>query len=294
MTTRVIPELEKEVAIMGPRVNKRRCKRASDEARSSKETTPVISSEHVATTEAQGQTLVESPETGKSTSFLSMDGSPGDMYQPKWGMTNNCRLDTPDMCQDIVDHIVPPGYFSELCHLSNTDFFSQYNVNLVWQVAMGSQLRLRFEQEARLLKKATAKITKQDQRIQAREEYIKKLKQETNSLRTVDTEVQGLRNQAMNLETLLEAEVDMKKAAEAKNAKLTKELESLRTQFTDLQVSNNQLSQQVSTLQAQVIKKEKSLDYNNSFLREYECSSLALDRVERRDEKEEIGSLETR
>ncbi|GJZ73279.1 hypothetical protein Tco_0637425 [Tanacetum coccineum] len=41
-------------------------------------------------------------------------------------------------------------------------------------------------------------------------------------------------------------------------------------------------------------KKEKSLDYNNSFLGEYECSSLALDREEMRDEKEEIGSLETR
>nr|GEU37495.1 hypothetical protein [Tanacetum cinerariifolium] len=36
-----------------------------------------------------------------------------------------------------------------------------------------------------------------------------------------------------------------------------------------------------------------SLDYNNSFLGEYKCSSLALDKEERRDEKEEIGSLKT-
>nr|GEV81731.1 DNA/RNA polymerases superfamily protein [Tanacetum cinerariifolium] len=41
-------------------------------------------------------------------------------------------------------------------------------------------------------------------------------------------------------------------------------------------------------------KKEKSLGYNNSFLGEYECSSLALDREEMRDEKEETGSLEKR
>ncbi|GJU37287.1 hypothetical protein Tco_1185641, partial [Tanacetum coccineum] len=41
-------------------------------------------------------------------------------------------------------------------------------------------------------------------------------------------------------------------------------------------------------------KKEKSLDYNNLFLGEYKYSSLALDREEMRDEKEEIGSLETR
>ncbi|GKD24310.1 hypothetical protein Tco_1230524, partial [Tanacetum coccineum] len=41
-------------------------------------------------------------------------------------------------------------------------------------------------------------------------------------------------------------------------------------------------------------KKEKSLDYSNSILGEYECSSLALVREERRDKKEEIESLETR
>nr|GFA99625.1 hypothetical protein [Tanacetum cinerariifolium] len=41
-------------------------------------------------------------------------------------------------------------------------------------------------------------------------------------------------------------------------------------------------------------RKEKSLDYNNSLLDEYKCSSLALDREEMRDEKEEIESLETR
>ncbi|GJX21626.1 retrotransposon protein, putative, ty1-copia subclass [Tanacetum coccineum] len=199
-TTGVVPELENEVAVIGPRVNKRRRKRASDEAdanappkvlrkdhvvarpeqsaksvsdpdplsyarpqphpeqdmaQSSKETAPEISSEHVATTEAQGQTLVESPEEENLPAFCPWMG---------------------------------------------------------W-----------FEQEARLLKKATAKIAKRDQWIQAREEYIKKLEQETSSLRTVDTEVQGLRNQAMNLETLLEAE----------------------------------LSQQVSTLQAQVTGEER-------------------------------------
>ncbi|GKG47380.1 hypothetical protein Tco_0506865, partial [Tanacetum coccineum] len=42
------------------------------------------------------------------------------------------------------------------------------------QVAMGSQLRLRFEQDVRLLKKATSKIAKQDHKVQATgEERIK-------------------------------------------------------------------------------------------------------------------------
>nr|GEW29932.1 hypothetical protein [Tanacetum cinerariifolium] len=38
-------------------------------------------------------------------------------------------------------------------------------------------------------------------------------------------------------------------------------------------------------------KKEISLDYNNSFLGEYECSSLALDREERGDEKKRLDHL---
>ncbi|GJT53198.1 hypothetical protein Tco_0988252 [Tanacetum coccineum] len=158
---------------------------------------------HIATTEVQGQIFAESPESGKSASFSSAGGSPRGIFQLEWGVINNCRLDTPDACQDMVDHIVPPGYFSKLRHLSDTDFLSQYNVNLARQVAMGSQLRLRFEQEVRLLKKATAKIAKRDQRIKAREEEIERIDQELKSLRTVETELQGLRNQTRNLETLL-------------------------------------------------------------------------------------------
>nr|GEW11862.1 hypothetical protein [Tanacetum cinerariifolium] len=80
----------------------------------------------------------------------------------------------------------------------------QYNVNLARQVAMGSQLRLRFEQEAKLLNKSVAQVARQDKRILAQENEIK------------------------NLETLLEAETDMKKAAENKSAELCKELESMR------------------------------------------------------------------
>ncbi|GJU19317.1 hypothetical protein Tco_1152659 [Tanacetum coccineum] len=172
----------------------------------------------------------EDSDSEKSTSSTSMRGSPGSTYQQGWGVTNNCRLDTPDVCQDVVDHIVPPGYFLVLRHLPNDEFLNQYNINLARQVAMGSQLRLRFEQEVRLLKKAKAQIAKRDQSIQAKEEEITKLDQEIQSFRTVEAEVHGHRNQIKNLRTLLEAEVDMKKVAEAKNAELTKELESLRVQ----------------------------------------------------------------
>nr|GEU94924.1 transposase (putative), gypsy type [Tanacetum cinerariifolium] len=103
----------------------------------------------------------------------------------------------------------------------------QYNVNLARQVAMGSQLRLRFEQEAKLLRKFVAQVARRDKRIQAQELEIK------------------------NLEALLETEADMKKAAEDRSAGLIQELEDMRAWFSDLQVSNERLSQQVATLQEQ-------------------------------------------
>nr|GEZ06809.1 hypothetical protein [Tanacetum cinerariifolium] len=75
------------------------------------------------------------------------------------------------------------------------------NTSFASMVEMGSQLRLRFEQEAKLLKKFVAQVARRDKWIQARENEIK------------------------NLETLLEAEADMKKAAEDKSAELSQELE---------------------------------------------------------------------
>ncbi|GKG19500.1 hypothetical protein Tco_0376599, partial [Tanacetum coccineum] len=88
------------------------CNRTPSETlphKSSRKTATEIPTGNVATTEVQGQIFVDSPESGKSSSFPSVEGSPGGIYQPQWGVTNNCRLDTPDACQDMVDHIVPPG-----------------------------------------------------------------------------------------------------------------------------------------------------------------------------------------
>nr|GEX91493.1 transposase (putative), gypsy type [Tanacetum cinerariifolium] len=165
----------------------------------------------------------------ENTSFASVVRSPESIYQSEWGIANGSILDTPEACLDLVDHVTPSGYFSELRHLRNDDFLRQYNVNLARQ----AQLRLRFEQEAKLLKKFVAQVARRDKRIQAREHEIK------------------------NLKALLEAEADMKKATEDQSAKLSQELENMRALFLDLQVSNDHLSQQVATLQEQVSGEEK-------------------------------------
>nr|GEU82747.1 transposase (putative), gypsy type [Tanacetum cinerariifolium] len=102
-------------------------------------------------------------------------GSSGGVYRLEWGVTNGSLLDTPEACQDLVDHVAPPPYFSELRHMHNEDLLGRYNVNLARQVAIGSQLRLRFEQDAKLLKKSVAQVARRDKRIQAREMEIKNM-----------------------------------------------------------------------------------------------------------------------
>ncbi|GKD55383.1 hypothetical protein Tco_1288770 [Tanacetum coccineum] len=113
------------------------------------------------------------------------------------------------------------------------------------------------QQPRRSLYSSPSKIARRDQRIQVREEEIKKLGQEIQSFRAVESEGHSLQNQTKNLKTLLEAEVDIKKVAEAKNTELANELDSLRVQLSDLQFSNNRLSEQVLNLQTQVTGEEK-------------------------------------
>nr|GEV88460.1 hypothetical protein [Tanacetum cinerariifolium] len=155
---------------------------------------------------SQGVAVAGDPKS-KNVSSPTEVGSPRSVYWPEWGVTNGSLLDTPEACQDLVDHAAPPGYFFELRHMHNEDFLSQYNINLSRQVAMGSQLRFRFEQEAKLLRKYVAQVACQDQGIQARKSKIK------------------------NLEALLETKAGMKRAAEEKSTGLSQELERMRRRW---------------------------------------------------------------
>nr|GFA05450.1 hypothetical protein [Tanacetum cinerariifolium] len=128
---------------------------------------------------SRGVAAAGDPESENVSSPAEVESS-GSVYRPEWGVTNGSLLDTPEAYQDLMDHAAPP-------------------------VAMGSQLRLRFEQEAKLLRKSVAQVARRDQRIQARESEIK------------------------NLEALLETEAGMKRAAEEKSAGLSQELERMQT-----------------------------------------------------------------
>ncbi|GJU73545.1 hypothetical protein Tco_1264950 [Tanacetum coccineum] len=186
--------------------------------KSSKQTTIEIPTEGVATTEVNVQFSVGSPESGRSTSAPSIVGSPSDIYLPRWGVTNDCRLDIPEACQDMVDHTVP--------------------------LASGSG----FPDEVK-------------DRTRVREEEIKRLGEEVKSLKVMEMEVHSLRNQTKNLETLPEAEVDMKKAMEAKNAELAKDEERIKAAFKEFKkYEDNKVEQRCAKMYARLDKLSVDID----------------------------------
>nr|GFB46698.1 hypothetical protein [Tanacetum cinerariifolium] len=83
---------------------------------------------------SQGTAAIGDPDSENASSPFAV-GSPESIYRTEWGVANGSLLDTPEVCQDLVDHVAPPGYFSKLRYLRNDEFLRQYNVNLARQVA---------------------------------------------------------------------------------------------------------------------------------------------------------------
>ncbi|GJW85138.1 hypothetical protein Tco_0158283 [Tanacetum coccineum] len=168
----VEPNLVQEMISMGPTIRKRRRQRDAGEegpkapAKVLRKDHDVARAEHSARggkslagmSVDTGLTIIaqktqEPPivtQTVNNPNPLSYAKPRSHIYQPGWGIPNSCRLDTPEACQDVVDHIAPLGYFSELRHLPNDEFLSQYNMNLARQVAMAPAEGLIIEQEEKL------------------------------------------------------------------------------------------------------------------------------------------------
>ncbi|GJZ59899.1 hypothetical protein Tco_0615715 [Tanacetum coccineum] len=244
--------LEEEVVAMGPRLSKKHRKRGNDRAEANAPP-KVLKKDHATSRPTQsilgGKSLTSmGVEPVFTSSAPASQETPVDVSDPDpLSYAKPRSIPERDIAQSSKGAAVAGDPDSENITLTGTA--SGYGfLNWRLMVLARSQMRAREPQK---------KIAKHEQRIQARKEEIKKLDQEIKSLRAVDSEVQGLHNQTSNLKTLLEAEADIKKAAEAQNADLSKELESLRTELSDLQVNNNQLSQQVSNLQAQVTGEER-------------------------------------
>nr|GEV94100.1 hypothetical protein [Tanacetum cinerariifolium] len=161
--TEVAPEpgLEKETVAMGSLVNKRRRKRGPDETEANAPP-KVLRKDHVASHLSQKTPVhAEGVSDQDPLSYAKPPSAPEqDIAQSS---RNAVVTEDPDSeksdsftSMDMMDHIVPPGYFSELRHLPNDEFLNQYNTTMARQVAMGSQLREKHIKNLKALLEAEA------------------------------------------------------------------------------------------------------------------------------------------
>ncbi|GJS04107.1 hypothetical protein Tco_0320615 [Tanacetum coccineum] len=193
-TTEVAPEpdLEKETTVMRPLINKRRRKRGNDEA-DANAPPKVLRKDHIAFRPVQstlgGKSLaamgIEAGSTVTPTTQDTPAGASGVKDLDPLSYAKPRPIPEQDIAQSSKKTVVAEDPDSE----KSTSFTTMGG-------SPGSIYQPGTVREAKLLKKAVAQVARRDQRIEAREKHIK------------------------NLKALLEAEADIKKAAEAKNAEL--------------------------------------------------------------------------
>nr|GEY46117.1 transposase (putative), gypsy type [Tanacetum cinerariifolium] len=83
------------------------------------------------------------PEAGALSATPSQGSSTDDFYEsqtidsafalnvyvPNWNVTNNARIDNPAICQNLLDHVTPPGYRAALHNQHDTAFLNAVNIN---------------------------------------------------------------------------------------------------------------------------------------------------------------------
>ncbi|GKB40756.1 hypothetical protein Tco_0885698 [Tanacetum coccineum] len=194
---------EKEVAAMRPQVSKRRCKRGNDGA-DVNAPLKVLRKDHVALRPAQ------STLQGKSLAVIGLDvGStlitPATQETPSDAKSVS-RPDPLSSSRETASEIPTEN----VATAEAQDMFSVESLGSGKSTSVPSMVGSPGGiYQPRLLKKAKAQIARRDQRIQVRQEEVKKLDQEIKSLKTMETEVHGVHNQARNFETLLEAETQV-------------------------------------------------------------------------------------
>ncbi|GJU11948.1 hypothetical protein Tco_1134344 [Tanacetum coccineum] len=206
------PNLAQEIISMGPTLNKKRRQRDAGEEGPNAPAKVLRKDHDIARTE-------HSACRGKSLAGMSVDIRHALHAQ---------KTQEPPLATQTVNDPNPLSSAKEKGIMGGQDFErsspsppitgSPRSIYQPGQVAMGSQPRLRFKQEAKLLKKSVAQVARRDQRIASREKHIKEL------------------------EAQLKSEIDMKKATEVKNSEVIKELEDLRMRFSGLEHEDERVS----------------------------------------------------
>ncbi|GKE54246.1 hypothetical protein Tco_1489402, partial [Tanacetum coccineum] len=135
------------------------------------------------------------------------------VYVPNWNVTNNARIDNPTICQNLLDHVTPPGYRAALRNQHDVAFLDAVNINSAQHICMISELHLRYEHEIMSRENFKKKFTDSVAIDQQRDAKIADMKARLEKSKAEAAEVIEHRKRVSDLEAAVAIKVDSKRRA---------------------------------------------------------------------------------
>ncbi|GJT04803.1 hypothetical protein Tco_0839265 [Tanacetum coccineum] len=98
---------------------------------------------------SQPETSEESANSFYETVALNSEDAKR-WYIPRWNITNDSLLDDDFSCRTLVDRVAPPDFFSTLQNMDYDQLFEEFNVGAARQIFLGSKVRRKDVEIARL------------------------------------------------------------------------------------------------------------------------------------------------
>ncbi|GJS52643.1 hypothetical protein Tco_0626005 [Tanacetum coccineum] len=191
--------------------------------------------------ELETRTLSVTPSQGFSADDFyesqSIDSATTlNVYVPTWSVTNNARVDNPITCQNILDHVTPPGYWAMLCNQHDARFLDSFNINSPQHVCMVSELHLRYEHEIMTRDKYEKRFIDSVAMVQERDAEVAELKAKLEKSESKAEEVEELCMRVSDLESTVAVKVGEAASLTAQNAGLFEKVSALELERDGLKV----------------------------------------------------------
>ncbi|GJU94369.1 hypothetical protein Tco_1319125 [Tanacetum coccineum] len=240
--------------------------------RSSMPPPPVLTAT-VATTITAAEADIAGPsqpvgiELSAGSFYVSQDMDPETLWQvyiPKWNVINDFVLDDPNIFRSMIDHLAPPGFFSQLRGIDYEQLLAEFSVGTARQVCFSAEIRMRLEHELRGRQRFEGKCAMQANWLKERDVAMVEAVEAA-----WESELNGLKERNAALERHVAA---LESAAISKDVELASsnaQVAKVTQDLSSLQLSCDELSIKAASLE---FKKDKLVDQVSAL--ETMCSGL--------------------
>ncbi|GJU10944.1 hypothetical protein Tco_1133340 [Tanacetum coccineum] len=244
---------------------------------------PIIFRDFASPSVVEGNVAGHSQPVGTELSagsfYVSQGMDPGTLrqvYIPKWNVINDSVLDDPNVCQGMVDHLAPLGFFSQLWGMDFEQLLAEFNVGTACYVCFSAEIRMRLEHELRGMQRFEEKCAMQANWLRERDAEIASLKAQLSLKEAEAAKAICLRGQVAVVEATEAARASELNGLKERNAALEEQVAALESAFVSKDVaiasSNAQVAkvtQDLSSLQLSCDKlsvKASSLEFEKDKL----------------------------